>query len=200
MKKKTKKSKPTTGKEEYRPLNAREEKFCHEYLRDRNQTQAYIRAGYSRTGARANAARLITNDNVRARVNQLIKDQLDRIRIKSDIVIRELLNSALIDLKDAYDSEGNLLPIEDMPEPLRKAIVEIRTEELFDGRGEDREHIGTAKTIKIMDRFKSLEALGRHLKMFTDLHEIPGLDNLAEELKKARQRVNQCQSSFKKNK
>ncbi|GAH07496.1 unnamed protein product, partial [marine sediment metagenome] len=81
--------------------------------------------------------------------------------------------------------------IKDMPEPLRKAIVSIETEELFDGKGEDKKSIGTAKKIKIHDRLKALEMLGKHLKMFTDVHEIPGVKNLAEQIKAARKRADE---------
>jgi phage terminase small subunit len=187
-------------KQECKKLTPQQERFCHEYLKDRNGTQAAIRAKYSRKTAQAQSSRLLTNVMLRARVNQLVKEQLDRIKIRSDFVIRELLNSATINIKDAYDEGGNLLPLEFMPEQLQKAIVEIRTEELFDGRGEEREQIGTAKTIKVMDRFKSLEAIGKHLKMFTDVVEHRGLDNLADQIKKARQRRSQCQRSLSKKK
>lgn len=132
---------------------------------------------------------MLLNVMIRAKINTLIKQQLDRIKIKADFIVRELLNTATINLRDAYDQQGNLLPIEDMPEPLQKAIAEIKTEELFDGHGEDREHIGTAKTIKIADRLRALELLGKHLKMFTDVHEITGLEGLAEQIKQARMRT-----------
>jgi phage terminase small subunit len=183
MKPQTKKEKP------YQLLTPRQEQFCHEYLKDRNGTQAAIRAGYSPKTAQEQASRLLSKVMIRAKINQLIREQLDRIKIKADFIVRELLNTATINLRDAYDQKGNLLPIEDMPEPLQKAIAEIKTEELFDGRGEEREHIGTAKTIKIADRLRALELLGKHLKMFTDVHEIPGLESLAEAIKQARMRT-----------
>lgn len=176
-------------------LNPQQELFCYEYLKDRNQTKAYIRAGYSENGAQQNASNLMLSHFVRARINELIKEQLDKIKIDVGFVLREILNSASIDISDAYDTNGNLLPINDMPEPLRKAIIQIETEELFDGRGKDREHIGTAKTIKIQDRLKALELLGKHLKMFTDVHEIPGLEGLAEQIKLARSRAEKCRTT-----
>lgn len=182
----------------YRLLTEKEKKFCVEYLKDRNATQAYIRTGYSPTGADANAIRLIGKDRVRAKINELIAQQLNRLKLSADLVIKELLKSATIDIKDAYDEEGNLLSIQDMPEPLRKAIITIETEELFDGRGEDRERIGTTKTIKISDRLRALELLGKHLKMFTDVHEIPGLEGLAERMSQAEQRLRKCKPSPKK--
>ena len=42
------------------PLNDQQEKFCREYLKDLNGTQAAIRAGYSKKTANAIACRLFT--------------------------------------------------------------------------------------------------------------------------------------------
>lgn len=173
-------------------LNPKQELFCYEYLKDRNATKAYIRAGYSEIGSQQGATRLLSNVFIRARVNELIKEQLDNLKVDAHFVIRQLLNTATIDLNDAYDENGNLLPISEMPEPLRKAIIQIETEELFEGKGEEREKVGTAKTIKIESRQRALELLGKHLKMFTDVHEIPGLEGLAAQIQAARQRADKC--------
>jgi len=48
------------------PQNARMRLFVLEYLKDRNGTQAAIRAGYGAKGARVTAVRLLTNANVAA--------------------------------------------------------------------------------------------------------------------------------------
>jgi phage terminase small subunit len=183
---------PEINSPEYKPLTPQQELFCHEYIKDRNGTQAAIRAAYSPETAQEQASRLLSNVMIKARINGLIKEQLDNIKIDVAFVLRQLLNSATIDISDAYDECGELKPISEMPEPLRRAIVSIETEELFEGQGKNREHIGTAKTIKIQDRLRALELLGKHLKMFTDVHEIPGLEGLAEQIKAARKRASKC--------
>jgi phage terminase small subunit len=173
-------------------LTSKQERFCHEYIKDRNATQAAIRTGYSLNTAQRIGSENLSKPLIRYKVNQLIAAQIDRIKLSADFVVKELLKHATIDLQDAYDENGNLLPIAEWPEPLRKAVIQIETEELFDGRGKDRERIGTAKTIKITDRIRALELLGKHLKMFTDVHEIPGLADLAERLEKAEKKARAC--------
>lgn len=51
--------------------NARHERFAQELAKGKTQEQAYIDAGYAAEGARGNAARLIANDSVAARVAEL---------------------------------------------------------------------------------------------------------------------------------
>lgn len=183
---------PNPEDESTHQLTPKQELFCHEYLKDRNATQAYIRAGYAVEGATTGGPRLLSNVWIRSRINELIKEQLDLLKIDQHFVLRELLNSATIDISDAYDEEGNLRALSEMPEPLRRSIIEVKTEELFEGQGKKREHIGTAKTIRIADKLRALELLGKHLKLFTDVHEIPGLENLAEKIAEARKRAGKC--------
>lgn len=177
---------------ELKPLNDKQELFCHEYLKDRNGTQAAIRAGYARNTAQSTASEILSYPMVKARINELIKIQLDNIKIDAKYVLRQIINSADIDINDAYDDNGQLKPISEMPEALRKSIISIETEELFEGQGKERTHSGTAKTIKIEGRLKALKLLGQHLKMFTDITEIPGLEGLADAIKAARKRADAC--------
>lgn len=51
--------------------NKRHEKFCHEYIKDMNATQAAIRTGYSEKTCKMQGSRLMTNDDIKARVKEL---------------------------------------------------------------------------------------------------------------------------------
>ena len=51
--------------------NKRHEKFCHEYIKDMNATQAAIRTGYSQKSAESQSSRLLRNDKVKKRVAEL---------------------------------------------------------------------------------------------------------------------------------
>jgi len=173
-------------------LTPKQELFCYEYIKDKNATTAYIRAGYSAQGARQNASLLLTNHYIRAKINELLEEQFKRLKVDVDTVLKGLLKIAESDLCDAFDEDNRLKPIKDMPEPFIKAIASIEIEELYGGRGNDRKLIGYTKKIRLLDKIRALELLGKHLKLFTDVHEIPGLENLAEQIKAARKRAGIC--------
>ena len=44
------------------PLSERQRRFIQEYLKDPNQTQAAIRAGYAKRSAQQTSSRLMSND------------------------------------------------------------------------------------------------------------------------------------------
>lgn len=52
-------------------LNPRRERFCQEFIKDGNATQAAVRAGFSLKGARQVAHRLLTNADIEARIADL---------------------------------------------------------------------------------------------------------------------------------
>ncbi len=60
-------------------MNARKERFCLEYAASGNATQAAIAAGYSPKTARSQGQRLLTNVDVKARLEEI---QLETRRTK----------------------------------------------------------------------------------------------------------------------
>ena len=182
-------------KEDLKPLNSKQNLFCYEYLQDRNGTQAAIRAGYSTDSAKEIASENLTKPNIKAKINKLIKEQLDSLKVDSKLILREILNAAMVNIADAYDENGKLKDLCDMPESLQKAITSVEINELYDGTGKDREQIGYTKKIKIDSRLKALELLGKNKKLFTDILKVDGIEDLAEQMKAGRKRVSKCRKT-----
>lgn len=75
-------------------MNAKQKRFCEEYLVDCNATQAAIRAGYSGKTAYAIGERLLRN----VEVDSYIKEQLERIhneRTADAVEVMEYLTSVM---------------------------------------------------------------------------------------------------------
>lgn len=155
-------------------LNAKQAMFVKEYLVDLNATQAAIRAGYSPKTAASQASDLLRNPKVSAAVQQGVAERQQRVEVKADTVLRELLRIATVDLGAAYDDQGNLLPVKEMPEDVRRAISGIKVFEEFDGFGQDRVKVGEVREVKFWDKPRSLELLGKHLRLFVEQVEHAG--------------------------
>lgn len=108
------------------------------------------------------------NVNVARAIDEAMKRRAARVEVTVDDVLRELLCFARTDIGQAFDEQGRLKALKDMPEEVRRAISGIETEELFGGSGEDRVEIGQVRKIKFWDKAKGLELLGKHLKMWTE--------------------------------
>jgi phage terminase small subunit len=158
-------------------LTDKQERFCREYLVDQNATQAAIRAGYSQKNADVTGSEVLGKTWVKDRVKALAAKQAERLDLKADDVLRELLLIAKVDIAKLYDKHGRLLPIHQIPEDVRRTIA-----------GVDISLLGTTK-VRFWDKPRALELLGRSLKLFVDRIEHGVTEDLAAVIREARERV-----------
>jgi phage terminase small subunit len=76
-----------------RSLNIRQQRFCEFIAAGESQTDAYLKAGWNvpRTTARFHAARLITKDNIEARIAQLRSPEQVENRLTRDRKLKLLM-------------------------------------------------------------------------------------------------------------
>lgn len=157
-------------------LTEKQERFCQEYMKDLNGTQAAIRAGYAENSAQEQSSRLLSKDIVWRRVEELKAAQSKRVQISADEILLELKRLALADVSQAFDEMGGLKPLKEIPEDVRRSISGLEVNELFEGSGDQKTAIGIARKVKFWDKNKALENLGKHLKLFVERQEVTGRD------------------------
>jgi phage terminase small subunit len=166
-------------------MKAKHERFAQEFLVDLNATAAAARAGYSKTTSHVQGFRLLQRPDVQARIAELKKQRSDRTEVTMDRVVLELARIAFADLGAAFDETGKLRPIHEMPEEVRRALSGFDLEEMFDGRGSEREHVGNVRKVRTQEKVRALELLGKHLGMFIERHEVK-VGNLSPQQRAAR--------------
>lgn len=167
-------------------LNARQQLFVAEYLRDLNATQAAIRAGYGVQEASSRGYELVRNNEVQVQIAAAAAERVKTCEVHADLVLRELLALATVDLAAAFDEDGSLKRIHDIPPQVRKAIAGVDVFEEFEGKGPDRRLIGHTRKLKFWDRTKALEMLGRYLALFKDKLDLTVSGDLVERISRAR--------------
>lgn len=145
-------------------LSPKQARFVQEYLLDLNATQAAIRAGYSEKTANEQSSRLLANVKVSAAIEEAKAKRAERTQINADWLLGRLAEEATADIADLYDDSNNLKPVKDWPLIWRQGLVAgVEIDALYDGSGEDREQTGHTKKIKLSDRLKRLELIGKHV-------------------------------------
>lgn len=146
-------------------------RFCDEYLIDLNATRAY-KVAYPNCKkddtARTNSSRLLTIANIQEYISEKQKEIEKRTKVTQDMVIKELAKIAFLDIRKLYTENGQLKNIADLDDNTAGAISSLETLEEYDGYGDDREKIGDTQKVKLLDKTKALELLGRHLGIFND--------------------------------
>jgi hypothetical protein len=72
-------------------MNEKQKRFCIEYIKDLNATQAYIRAGYSSSGAGQSGERLLKNAEVSNEVKALQQEMREKNKVSVDTIVTELM-------------------------------------------------------------------------------------------------------------
>jgi len=150
------------------PVQKRHDRFVREYLKDFNATQAAIRAGYSKKTGYAQGHRLLKDAEIQAKLARVLETRIEKEEISGGDVLRELKRIGLSDVGQAFDADGKLKPIAELPEDIRRSISGVEVTEEFQGRGEERERIGFTKKVKLWDKTKALEILCKHLGLLQE--------------------------------
>ena len=143
-------------------MTDKQDRFCEEYMIDLNATQAAIRAGYSPKTAREQAPRLLANVSIQNRIAQLQAEQSRRTGVSADRVVRELAKIAFANASDLIDPETASVKLDASRDDLA-AIQSIKVKSF----GED----GLEHEVKLADRLRALDLLGKHLGMYKDASE-----------------------------
>lgn len=126
-------------------MNARQKRFCDEYLIDCNATQAAIRAGYSPKTAKVTGAKMLTNANLKA----YIDEQLERIHNKKTADAQEVLEYLTAVMRGQH-TEQTLQLIGDGVQKITDIDVSAR------------------------ERLKAAELIGKRYGMFKDNLDVGG--------------------------
>lgn len=81
------------------------------------------------------------------------------------LVVRQLARIARFDHRKLFDEAGKPLPIHQLPEEVTTALLGVEVEELFEGRGESREHVGRVHKYRVASQVEALKLLMQYLKL-----------------------------------
>lgn len=175
-----------------RGLTPRQAAFVDEYVKTGNGRQSAIAAGYSNNRAEVEAGRLLTNAAIKELIDLKRAEKSKRAGIDAAWLLKRLAEEAEAKISDLYNKEtGQLLPVHEWPEIWQKGLVAgVEVQELFEGFGKDRTWIGNLVKIKVSDRVRRLELIGKHIGVnaFQENVKVSGLGDLASRLDRAIQR------------
>ncbi len=148
------------------PLSAREERFVAEYLKELNQTEAYMRAFNTthRGTARSQASLMMSRPNVQVAIEQARRRDiqiagLDRVRI-----LRELTAVALVDIRQTFNDDGTLKKPSEWDDATAAAVGSLEVTELTDSMSGA--VVGHLKKLKLWPKMDALDKAMRHLGLF----------------------------------
>jgi len=144
-------------------LTPKQTRFVQEYPVDFNATQAAIRAGYSPKTAGAIGHELLKKPEIQEAISRAKQAQSERTQIDADSLLRRLDAEAHADLADLYDDKGALKPVKEWPLIWRQGLIAgMETVQEFEEVDGKKVPIGLVHKVKLSDRIRRLELIGRH--------------------------------------
>lgn len=160
------------------PPTSKKALFVKEYLVDLNGAQAAIRAGYSKKAAKEQASRLLADVNIKTAIQLEMDKRAKKTEITAEMVLREIAKIAFFDPRKLFDEHGRPIPISALDDDTVAVIAGIDVVSI----GNQNVGHGQVTKIKLADKSKCLELLGRHLKLFTEKVEHSGSNGSPIEL------------------
>jgi phage terminase small subunit len=137
----------------------RHERFLAEFAKDLNCDAAMRRAGYAASYARGSGWKLLRQPLIARRIAEIRQRFLARqdSTITKTRVLDELGTLAFADVRHLYDEDGKLRSIKALDDRIAPAIASVR-----EGKN------GTWREVKLHDKLKGLELVGKHLGLFQE--------------------------------
>ena len=146
-------------------MTQKQKRFIEEYLIDLNATQAAIRAGSSPDTAQQTGSENLSKPVIRAQIDRAMAERSKRTGVNAERVVQELAKIAFVNAAEVIDPKTATVKEDALPEDTA-AIQSVKVKTF----GED----GLEREIKMADKLKALELLGKHLGMFKDSIELSG--------------------------
>ncbi len=156
-------------------LTPKQMRFVDEYMIDFNATQAAIRAGYKAKTAHAIGAENLRKPKLAEEIARRQKDLQRRTEVTQERVVKELARVAFADATNYAQVETRTVEKDDGTELSYQTVTLTETAELS---ADQRAAIAGIKQgangveVKLHDKIKALELLGRHIGMFNDKLEV----------------------------
>ncbi len=147
-------------------LTPKQEKFCREYMIDKNRTQAAIRAGYSKKTANEQGSRLLANVKIQTRVAGLEQEYAKKTGIKIEDILIELKNFAFSDITETLLLSPE--QVKELPEDVRRLITKYKhtTKTYINDNGPDTKE--DIIELWFVDKMKAFDMLNRHLGFYEE--------------------------------
>ncbi len=143
-------------------LTEKQQRFIDEYLIDLNATQAAIRAGYSVKTAKDIGCQNLAKLNIQQAISEKMAERSKRTGVNQDRIVLELAKIAFVNAADVIDSDDATIKAGATADDTA-AIQSVKVKVIPTKEGE-----GVEREIRLNDKLKALELLGKHLGMWND--------------------------------
>jgi phage terminase small subunit len=172
-------------------LRPRLVKFCEAKLQGKTDPEARKIAGFkdkNENTAAVQAQYLLRNPMIKRYIQMREFELAEKMREETNVsverIVLELMRLGFSDPRNILDENDNLKQINALPAGVAASIASIEVEELYEGRGKDRQNTGQVKKIRFWNKNEAIQTLAKFKGMLIDRVKIdqplvlPDIQNL----------------------
>jgi len=139
-------------------LSDKQKRFCDHYLISFNATQSAIKAGYSKKTAHSIGSENLIKPEIQKYLQSKKEKIAKKLEISQERTMLEMARISFSSVLNLYNEDGTFKPIHELDDNTAAAIQSLEL-------NEDGEII----KIKLWDKNKPMEMLGKHFKIYADI-------------------------------
>lgn len=118
----------------------------------------------------------------------------DRAEWGKEMFLSQLRAFARLDISRAFNEDGSLKPVTEIPADIMQAVEGIEVDELWEGAGKDREQVGVTKKLKFLPKLKAIELAMKNAGLLIERHvvkEVKSMEELLAESNKPEEKTDE---------
>lgn len=151
-------------------LTQKQRSFCLEYIKDKNGTQAAIRAGYSKKTAMQIAEQNLRKLEIQHFVKNLLDEIAERSKVTAAMIAEEYKKIAFANVADVLSEGNEITDIKTLDRSI-SATVEMVKKTVTEFEGGTK----TSVQVKLHSKIAALDSLAKHLGFFEKDNNQKGL-------------------------
>ena len=151
-------------------LLIKEKLFVEEYLKDFNATRAYRVVHGNRMkdeSAWVLASETLRKVKVMSEIDRRITELFEKLEVSNELLIASYINQALCDIRPLFDN-GVFIGINNLNIAQQSVIESIETDNIYEGRGDEREVVGYKTKIRFYSRKAAMDTLMKYKGLIRD--------------------------------
>lgn len=156
------------GSEQMDELKPQYRIFCDEYMTHFNAKKAAIAAGYSVKNACETGHDILQRPEIKMELERMKAARRESNHLEQYQIIQQLQKIAFADLRDfvKWNDDGTCFIDSELVDGDLLTEIDVKSTKVTGADGE--ETVTTKKKLKLADRMKALELLGKHMSMFNE--------------------------------
>jgi phage terminase small subunit len=157
-------------------LTKKQDRLAYFYARSGRRAWSAIQAGYSQKNAGKIANQELQKNQVIEAVKYYEKEYLAELDFTPVSLLATLAKINKADKRKIYNEDGSIKNPTEWDDPEALAVVGLKVNELFTGKGEKKELAGYVKDVKMVDPLRAIELGMKHFGLLKENIVYPDKD------------------------